>query len=217
MQGLSAALFQALYHRHNGFVVRRRDAQRLGFSHQSAVQRIDLGTAALLDVLHHRGLVVADAAMVLDLSAWVLLRKFEFLVLHHQHDLVDDPVLQCAEFRRSIDLAATQAGDRRECIDAAVQHKLAPDPVHRIGNDFGRDSGLVEHLRDQLHALRVATVEFADGCHADVGIRRSAGRGVGCAVHGNTGNHPFPAQFVDQRLDVADAVLQGQCESVGLQ
>src|SRR5581483_11161604 len=117
VQQLRPALLETFYHRDDSFVVWHAHAERLRLAHQRAIECVDLGAASLLDVLHHRGAVVADAAMVLDLLARVGLGKAHTLAFHHREDLVDHAILQRVDLGRAVHLAAAQSTDRRERVD----------------------------------------------------------------------------------------------------
>ena len=102
-------------------------------------------------------------------------------------------------------------GDR---VDRDVEDELHPDVADDIVADRDRQRRPSKSAAIGGDALRARSVELADRRLADIGMEHPAGGEASGAVVGAAADDALAAERGAQRLDVADAVLQRQRETV---
>ena len=126
------------------FVDRAGDAERPRFGEQGAVERVDLGATALLDVLKHRGAVVALPGVVEDGGARIGIGQRDPLGRDDREHLVENAFEETPCRLGPRHLAGAEAGNGGDRIDRDVEDELHPDVADDVVADRGRQAGLLK-------------------------------------------------------------------------
>ncbi len=192
-------------------IVWRLHSQPRGFSHDGAVQRVDLGPLTARQVLPHGRAILAEGAQRTDHRAEgiFLVDDRNAFGAHHGDDFLTERAHERHEVRIAEHFAAGETRERRRGIHDRVVEKLLPDRVLHIVNEVSVQARPIEDLGDSLRDRGALTNERGDLNGLDArAVVQTARTGVLDAVIRDAAEHAPRSDERRQLLRVANAVLE---------